>query len=422
MANEQQLKVLAEGVEAWNRWKEQQTLDFDLSGADLRRRDLSGIDLVHVNLSDADLSRAELQGVSLVDSNLSGALLFDANLKDARLDGADLTAASLRGANLVSARAINANFTDADMRGANCESSNFTSARLQHAKLDNSRFNSADLDEADLTGASLTFAELSLASFIGANLTNADLTGADLTNALLYNANLYSTVLTNTVLENVGLWATLFNSTDLSTVKGLLSVKHWGPSSIDIDTLFLSGGHIPEKFLVDAGVPDDFVTYVPSLFVQPIQFYSCFISYSHLDEDFAGKLYSRMKVENLRVWYAPEDIRAGKKLYEQVFTAIQMHDKLLLILSENSMQSEWVMTEIRRARKVEIEEKRRKLFPIRLVDYDALKKWECFDPDTGKDLALEVREYYVPDFSEWRDSEVFQVEFSKLLGSLRATN
>ena len=56
------------------------------------------------------------------------------------------------------------------------------------------------------------------------------------------------------------------------------------------------------------------------------------------------------------------------------------------------------------------------------MDYDALKMWECFDPDTGKDLAVEVREYYVPDFSEWRDTEAFQVEFSKLLGSLMAKN
>jgi len=38
------------------------------------------------------------------------------------------------------------------------------------------------------------------------------------------------------------------------------------------------------------------------------------------------------------------------------------------------MKSEWVITEIRRARKVEQEENRRKLFPIRLVDFEAIEK------------------------------------------------
>jgi hypothetical protein len=84
--------------------------------------------------------------------------------------------------------------------------------------------------------------------------------------------------------------------------------------------------------------------------------------------------------------------KGGDKLYEQLFRAIQLYDKLLLILSENSIQSEWVMTEIRKAREVEKKENRRKLFPIRLVDFDTLRGWAYFDADTGKDLAVELRE------------------------------
>jgi hypothetical protein len=113
-------------------------------------------------------------------------------------------------------------------------------------------------------------------------------------------------------------------------------------------------------------------------------------------------------------------MKGGRKLHEEIFRAIQIHDKLLLVLSEDSMKSEWVTTEIRRARKVELEENRRKLFPIRLVDFDAIQKWECFDADTKKDLAVEVREYYIPDFSNWKDPDSFEKEFSKLLGALKA--
>jgi hypothetical protein len=91
----------------------------------------------------------------------------------------------------------------------------------------------------------------------------------------------------------------------------------------------------------------------------------------------------------IRVWFAPEDVKGGEKLHEQIEQAIQIHDRLLIVLSENSLQSEWVMTEIRRARKVEIKEKRRKLFLIRLVSFERIQGWRCFDAENGKDLAIE---------------------------------
>ena len=124
--------------------------------------------------------------------------------------------------------------------------------------------------------------------------------------------------------------------------------------------------------------------------------------------------------EKLRVWLAPEDIKSGQKIHEQMERAIQLHDRLLIVLSEQSMQSEWVMTEIRKARKAEIKEKRRKLFPLRLVDFERVKDWECFDADIGKDLAVELREYFMPDFSNWKEHDSFEEGFSRLLRDLKA--
>ena len=57
-----------------------------------------------------------------------------------------------------------------------------------------------------------------------------------------------------------------------------------------------------------------------------------------------------------------EILMSREKLHEEIFRAIQIHDKLLMVLFENSMRSEWVISEIRRARRVEREENRRKLF------------------------------------------------------------
>ena len=135
------------------------------------------------------------------------------------------------------------------------------------------------------------------------------------------------------------------------------------------------------------------------------------------------RLQARMREAGIRVWFAPEDLKGGKKLHEQLFEAIQIHNRLLIVLSEHSIQSEWVMTEIRKARETEKKEKRRKLFPIRLTDFETLRDWTCFDADTGKDLAVEVREYAMPnDFSNWKNHDAFESAFARLKKDLEAEN
>lgn len=279
----------------------------------------------------------------------------------------------------------------------------------------------ADLTDTDLYYSDLTEAILTEASFRGADLSFATLINADLSNVDLSYAYLNHARLSGADFTNATLAYTTFAGNDLREVKGLETVKHLAPSSIGVDTLYKSGGRIPEVFLRGCGVPDDFITFIPSHFgvQEAIQFYSCFISYSTRDEEFARRLYSRMRDEKLRVWFAPEDVKGGEKLYEQIERAIQLHDRLLIVLSERSLQSKWVMTEIRRARKVELKENRRKLFPIRLVDYETLQAWECFDADTGEDLATEVRQYFIPDFSKWKEHDAFEKAFGRLLRDLK---
>jgi hypothetical protein len=82
---------------------------------------------------------------------------------------------------------------------------------------------------------------------------------------------------------------TLFNDVDLSETVGLETCNHTEPSSIGIDTVFKSRGIIPEVFLRGAGVPEPFIANMKALVgaMSPVQFYSCFISYSTKDQDFA---------------------------------------------------------------------------------------------------------------------------------------
>jgi hypothetical protein len=85
------------------------------------------------------------------------------------------------------------------------------------------------------------------------------------------------------------------------------------------------------------------------------------------------------------------------------------------------MNSEWVKTEIAKARKREVQENRRMLFPVSLVPFDVLRDWECFDADIGKDAAREIREYYIPDFSLWESHKCFKEAFDLLLRDLKAS-
>jgi hypothetical protein len=160
---------------------------------------------------------------------------------------------------------------------------------------------------------------------------------------------------------------------------------------------------------------------LPSLFDETIPFCACFISYSTHDQDFAQRLYKDLQGNGVRCWFAPEDVQGGKKIHEQIDEAIRTYDKLLLILSDASVASPWVEHELRRARRREVRDGRRVLFPIRLIDYEKLRDWECFDADTGKDLATEIREYFIPDFATWKtDHDAYQRTLDRLLRDLRA--
>jgi hypothetical protein len=110
---------------------------------------------------------------------------------------------------------------------------------------------------------------------------------------------------------------------------------------------------------------------------------------------------------------------AGRQIHEQLSSAIRLHDRLLIVLSVNSMASEWVKTEIYNARQREIRERRRILFPVRLCSFEAIRDWQCFDADSGKDLAREIREYFIPDFSKWEDDAAFDSAFDRLLRDLQ---
>ena len=310
MANKEHLAILMQGVEAWNKWrKENSKIKPDLTYAKLSKSNLQ-----HVYLFDTDLKSADLSFSDLSYATLGLADLRKADLSRASFYHADLGLADLREAEFHNFD-IAQHYDDGEDHYF-CEDASFSQANLRHAKLNHLDFTRVSLTNADLRNTNLCEAILA-GDLKGANLDGAKLNGTDFTMAFL----------NKTILGDV----------DLSMAIGLESAIHSGPSTLGVDTLYRSSGKIPDRFLRGCGVPDDFIAFIPSHFgiQQAIQFYSCFISYSTKDEEFARRLYSKMRDERLRVWFAPEDIKGGQKIHEQLERAIQVHDRLLIVLSES---------------------------------------------------------------------------------------
>ena len=141
MANEEQLPILRQGVEVWNKWRE-------------------GYPNREVNLSGANLVRARLGEV-----NFSIAILKETNLKEASLIGADLNSADLDGANLMFTY-----FNKADLTGTHLDDANLTKAVLEDANLSN-----ASLGFVIFRGAIFTRANFEGAFFHSTYIANVDL-------------------------------------------------------------------------------------------------------------------------------------------------------------------------------------------------------------------------------------------------------
>lgn len=265
----------------------------------------------------------------------------------------------------------------------------FTACNLSHIGFNNSVLSNADFTEANLSHASLSHCDLTGARFHGSILFQTEMSNADVTNATFG----FSAVLV-----------------DFSRIKGLADTKHFAPSFLDLDDFLLRGGpnpaesaHVPpELFLVGAGFQQQTIDFIHQCSAQPIQFYSCFISYSSGDEKFATRLYNDFRVAGIRCWKWNHDARTGQALWGEIDAAIRIYDKLVLIASESSLRSPAVNREIERAIQKEDERELNKqqgmfdgdtnvLFPVRIDDF-IFENWEHErKPDVTKKVVADAR-------------------------------
>jgi uncharacterized protein YjbI with pentapeptide repeats len=189
MANQDQLKILKQGVEVWNEWRQEHPdEEIDLFEARLGGANLFEVDLREADLREADLKWAHLGGANLFGAVLRGATLGRATLRRANLGRATLSGATLGEANLFGAVLRGANLGRATLRGANLFVADLEGAHLREADL-----SGADLFGADLFGADLGRATLCGATLFGADLEGASLVGTDLSETTITGARLYGT-------------------------------------------------------------------------------------------------------------------------------------------------------------------------------------------------------------------------------------
>jgi uncharacterized protein YjbI with pentapeptide repeats len=379
MADPKQLKILKSGVENWNNFrKDNPTLKIDLSNADLSKvkinnanlvyADLVYSNLVYANLNGSDFSKASLSNANLCDANLIGTNFSRANLNDANLSGANLSTANLSRANLTKA--------------------NFSQANLSHVKLRWAYLSEANFSGADLHKANLMQARFYFTIFLQSQLSEASFQDAHLNN-------------------------TIFSNTNLSKTKFLESCIFYDKCFIDYHTLSKSG-NLPVNFLRGCGLSETYIEYIPALFSKAIQFYSCFISYSSKDEEIAKKIHADLQDKGIRCWFAPEDLKIGDKFRSTIHEAIKVYDKLLLIISENSINSHWVEDEVEKAFEKERKQNRTVLFPI-TVDQN------IFNIDVGwADSIKNTR--HIGDFTNWKNHDSYKKAFDRLVRDLKQEN
>ena len=397
MPNPKHFEVIQQGVDAWNQWREEHPeIEPDLAGADL-----SGLKFKEANFADTDLRRTDL-----TNSDFRGANLVRADLRAANINKTSFNLAKLSEANFSEAYLRESDLSEADLRKAYFIRADLVRVDLWEANLSRADFRWAYLIGTDLKRADLTSADLRWAYISEVNLAEADLQKANFT-----KANLIKTDLDQANLEDVTLAWTYFGDMDLSAAKALNTAKHYGPSSIGIDTVYRSKGKIPTALLHGAGVSDSFIRNMKSLTDKSFAYHSCFISHAGKDHEFAQKLHADLQNNGVRCWFAAEEMKIGDLTWDSIYHFIRMHEKILLILSKNSMTSNWIENEVNAALAEENKRKTPILFPICLY-------WTVMNTDQAwAEYINKTRNIF--DFSKWQKAETYQQSLEWLLGDLK---
>jgi hypothetical protein len=275
---------------------------------------------------------------------------------------------------------------------------NLRNVDFSYAQLHRITFVDATCSEISFEGAQILFARF-LSPMKTCNFNNTAIAGSAF-NSMLNESDFTGAQLLGNSFSHFSLWG----------ARGLDALAQSDANSIGIDTFFQSGG-LPEDFLRRSGVPEEFIQYAASLVGKAIEYYSCFLSYSSKDDEFARRLYNDLQGRNIRTWFAPEDLKIGDRFDLRIDESIRFHDKLVIILSANSVNSDWVETEVESALEREQKEGKDVLFPI-AIDEEGFTSKQPWAADIR-------RKRHIGDFREWKSHDDYSAAFDRLVRDLK---
>jgi uncharacterized protein YjbI with pentapeptide repeats len=273
-----------------------------------------------------------------------------------------------------------------DLRGVNLSSVYFPWGNFQNTDLGGANLAVGSFPAGNFRGANLEGVDMVDASFTGCNLDEADLCSAELSKAEFRNASLRGCNLEGALLSE-----TIFINADLSGCLGFPTIQYAGPCTVDHRTVARSEG-LTDDFLMNVGIPQDIRAVLMQQTDHGLDGSSCFLSYGSPDERFATRLRDDLRSRGVKVWFAPMDLSIGQRIRQGIEEAIRSHDHLLVLLSEASLKSAWVESEVEAALERERKEGRTVVVPL------AIDRGVFSSPQAW---ASELRRtHHIGDFSE----------------------
>ena len=108
----------------------------------------------------------------------------------------------------------------------------------------------------------------------------------------------------------------------------------------------------------------------------------------------------------------PAELKIGDQFRSRIDDAIRDYDKLLIVLSENSINSSWVEKEVETAFEKEHKQNCTVLFPVRLDDAVM---------ETTQAWAADIRRTrHIGDFRKWKNPGEYRKAFDRLTRDLKA--
>ncbi len=405
MANMELVQIVKRGRDAVTAWREEHPN--------------TPMDLNECYMSHARIPMVNLRGADLRNGDFMGAMVRRGDLSNSYMNDVHFYRADLREVNMSRAIAPGANMRGADLRNANLAGINLDRATLSEANLSGADLTNANLDRANLDRTNLTGANLTGASFNGANLSRTNLSEAILNEADFYEAALNDVVTADTQFNNCIIGYTVFQNCAMDNALGLDSVRHDAPSTIGLDTLLRSRGVLPRSFMLGSGIPVAVADIQDSVADAPVTTLEAHISCATADVEFARQLESNLRAQGVRSWVFAEGFR-GNPLVDRRATSgeeeierwVRHYDRLIVVCSAASLDSETVRNDITAAQEAENSSDQWTMF---LVDADGVM-------GAGRNRAarlLKEDHRFFDLTGQAADSDEYQAALGELIENLR---